>query len=85
MNLNNSQIYNLRSNGVAHGDVFTRHEVVAFMLDMVDYTPDRNLSETTIVEPSCGTGEFVYEIIGCPVCRSKNAQDLPIRIVDLTP
>lgn len=63
MNLNNSQIYNLRSNGVAHGDVFTRHEVVAFMLDMVDYTPDRDLSETTIVEPSCGTGEFLYEII----------------------
>lgn len=24
-------------------------------------------------------------ILGCPVCRSKNAQDLPIRIVDLTP
>ena len=23
--------------------------------------------------------------IGCPVCRSKNARDLPIRIVDLTP
>ena len=28
---------------------------------------------------------FVGRFIGCPVCRSKNAQDLPIQIVDLTP
>ena len=28
--------------------------------------------------------KFIY-LLGCPVCRSKNAQDLPIRSVELTP
>ena len=63
MNSNNSHIYGLRSNGVAHGDVFTRHEVVAYMLDLVEYTPNRNLSNIRITEPSCGNGEFVIEIL----------------------
>ena len=26
----------------------------------------------------------VRNMVGCPVCRSKNAQDLPIQIIDLT-
>lgn len=63
MNSSSSHMYNLRSSGVAHGDVFTRHEVVAYMLDSVDYIPEKDLSEVTILEPSCGNGEFVVEIL----------------------
>ncbi|MGN0280670.1 MAG: Eco57I restriction-modification methylase domain-containing protein [Prevotella sp.] len=63
MSSNNNLIYNLRSNGVTHGDVFTRHEVVAYMLDLVDYIPDRDLSGVRITEPSCGNGEFIVEIL----------------------
>lgn len=58
-----SGIYNLRSNGSTHGDVFTRREVVAYMLDSVGYTPENNLSRISILEPSCGNGEFIVEIL----------------------
>lgn len=59
----NSPIYHLRSSGSAHGDVFTRHEVVAYMLDAVGYTSQKDLSGIRILEPSCGYGEFVVEIL----------------------
>lgn len=39
------------------------------MLDMADYVPSRDLSSVSVVEPSCGNGEFVLEIIS-RVCQS---------------
>lgn len=53
----------MRRSGGQHGDVFTSPEVVSYMLDLVGYTADRDLSKTSILEPSCGEGEFVVEII----------------------
>lgn len=61
MNSNNS-IYGVRSNGLNHGDVFTSHEVVKFMLDTVGYTSEINLSHFCILEPSFGYGDFLLEI-----------------------
>lgn len=55
--------YGIRSNGGQHGDVFTKPCVVNFMLDLVGYTSDRDLSYVSITEPSCGEGEFIIEII----------------------
>ncbi len=55
--------YGRRANGGNHGDVFTNREVVEFMLDLVGYTEDRNLSGVRIIEPSCGEGEFILEIL----------------------
>ena len=55
--------YGLRRSGGGHGDVFTSPEVVSYMLDLVGYTADKDLSKTSILEPSCGEGEFVIEII----------------------
>lgn len=55
--------YGIRSNGGQHGDVFTKPCVVDYMLDMVGYTADKDLSMTSIMEPSCGEGEFVISII----------------------
>lgn len=54
--------YGLRRSGGQHGDVFTSPEVVSYMLDIVGYTADKDLSKTSILEPSCGEGEFVVEI-----------------------
>lgn len=54
--------YGKRHNGNAHGDVFTLPEVVRFMLDLIGYSPDKDLSRYTILEPSCGLGEFLVEI-----------------------
>ena len=46
-----------------HGDVFTSPEIVSYMLDLVGYTADKDLGKTSILEPSCGEGEFVIEIV----------------------
>ena len=55
-------IYGLRSCGQRHGDVFTSPIVVSYMLDSIGYTADKDLSRTSILEPSCGEGEFLIEI-----------------------
>ncbi|MCP4383395.1 MAG: N-6 DNA methylase [Hyphomicrobiales bacterium] len=46
-----------------HGEVFTRRWVVEFILDLVGYTPDRDLGAHVLVEPSCGTGAFLGPIV----------------------
>ncbi len=56
-------MYGTRSNGKKHGDVFTSAYVVKCMLDIAEYTPDRDLSNTIIIEPACGEGEFIVEIV----------------------
>lgn len=62
MNSGNNR-YGLRRSGGQHGDVFTSPEVVSYMLDLAGYTADKDLSGTSILEPSCGEGEFIIEII----------------------
>ncbi|KAA6230489.1 N-6 DNA methylase (plasmid) [Chlorobium phaeovibrioides] len=47
----------------ARGAVFTRVEVVEFMLDLIGYTDDKPLYEQRILEPACGEGDFVLPII----------------------
>ena len=47
------------SDAAQRGAVFTRIEVVNFMLDLAGYTPDRKLYRMRLLEPSFGGGEFV--------------------------
>ena len=61
--MNSSSHYGIRSSGKPHGDVFTKLDVVKFMLDEVDYVSTSDLSSVSIIEPSCGKGEFLLEII----------------------
>lgn len=49
---------------VGQGAVYTRAWVVEMILDMVRYTDDRDLGAMLIVEPCCGDGAFLGEIIG---------------------
>lgn len=44
------------------GVVYTRPWMVALMLDMAGYTPDRDLSQLVAVEPSAGDGAFLQEM-----------------------
>ena len=60
--MRSSSRYGLRLNGSPHGDVFTSPKVVQYMLDLVGYVPERDLSGITILEPSCGEGAFLVEI-----------------------
>src|SRR5574344_607973 len=55
--------YGKRANGGMHGDVFTKPEIVQYMLDLVGYVSDRNLSELSAIEPSCGEGEILIEML----------------------
>ncbi|WP_225767741.1 Eco57I restriction-modification methylase domain-containing protein [Inquilinus sp. Marseille-Q2685] len=45
------------------GAVFTRREVVDFILDLVGYTADRKLHEQRLLEPSFGHGDFLIAAI----------------------
>lgn len=62
MNSSNNT-YRKRTSGGQHGDVFTKPQVVEYMLDLVGYTADNDLSTVSIMEPSCGKGEFIMHII----------------------
>ena len=42
--------------------MYTDPSVVRYMLDLVGYTCDKDLSKVSILEPSCGEGEFIIEI-----------------------
>ena len=42
-----------------YGEVFTRRWVVEVLLDLTGYTPDCDLSQVQLLEPSCGSGAFL--------------------------
>ncbi len=46
-----------------YGAVFTKPWMVDFMLDLCGYTPDDNLAEHVVLEPSCGDGSFLLPIV----------------------
>jgi hypothetical protein len=45
------------------GAIFTRPEVVDFILDLVGYTIDKPLNQFRLLEPSFGDGEFLFPIV----------------------
>jgi hypothetical protein len=47
----------------ARGAIFTRTEVVDFILDLVGYTEDQPLHEKRLLEPSFGGGDFLLPVI----------------------
>ena len=47
----------------ARGAVFTRREVVAFILDLAGYQPDQPLHKLRLLEPSFGGGDFLIPAI----------------------
>jgi hypothetical protein len=51
------------SGAEARGAVFTRREVVDFILDLAGYTADKPLHLTRLLEPSMGQGDFLTPVI----------------------
>lgn len=47
------------SGGEERGAIFTRPEVVGFILDLIGYTADQPLHEARLLEPSFGEGDFL--------------------------
>lgn len=48
----------------ARGAIFTRAEVVDFILDLAGYTEDQPLHRKRLLEPSFGGGDFLLPIVG---------------------
>lgn len=54
----------LANSGIeARGAIFTRREVVDFILDLVGYTPDCPLQKLRLLEPSFGNADFLLPAI----------------------
>lgn len=47
----------------ARGAIFTKSEVVDFILDLAGYTPDKPLHQLRLLEPSFGGGDFLLKAI----------------------
>lgn len=62
------------------GAVFTRREVVDFILDLVGYTAEAPLHDYRLLEPSCGHGDFllpaVERLLHCAQRQKLRPQDL---------
>lgn len=75
--------------GATYGEVFTRRWVVDLILDLVGYTPDRDLASMVLVEPSCGCGAFLGPIVERLIESAReHGRDLgtvvaPVRAFDL--
>lgn len=50
-------------NKESNSSIYTKEWVVSFMLNICGYTEKKNLSKIKIIEPSCGDGSFVLEIV----------------------
>jgi len=59
--------------GESRGEVFTKPEVVDFILDLTGWKIGQNLSAKQLLEPSCGSGDFVVPAIRRLLADSPNA------------
>jgi hypothetical protein len=78
-------IEELASAGVeTRGAIFTRREVVEFILDLVGYTSDVPLHHRRVLEPSFGGGDFLFAIVSrlLAAYRKSDGNDL---VADLSP
>lgn len=64
----------LNANADARGAVFTRREVVDFILDLAGYTVDQPLHEKRLLEPSFGGGDFLLPVVERLLCAWRSAR-----------
>lgn len=75
--------------GEERGAIFTRREVVHFILDLAGYTADKALWQTRLLEPSFGSGDFlipaIERLLVAALRDEKSATDLlgSIRAIEL--
>jgi methylase of polypeptide subunit release factors len=50
------------ADSIKHGEVYTQRWIVDMVLDLVSYTPERNLADLVITDPACGSGAFLVAI-----------------------
>jgi hypothetical protein len=58
------EVWNGEQNAEEVGAVYTKPEIVDLILDLADYRPEaRRLAHTRVIEPSCGDGAFVLNVV----------------------
>ena len=64
----------------SRGAIFTRSEVVDFILDLAGYTDDQPLHAKRLLEPAFGGGDFLLPVVGrlLRAWRAKRATDSPL-------
>jgi hypothetical protein len=67
----------------ARGAVFTRREVVEFILDLVGYTPSLPLHRHRLLEPSFGGGDFLLPVVS-RLLKAWRAHGQPDAVAELS-
>jgi adenine-specific DNA-methyltransferase len=83
-------IYGRRKSGGEHGTVFTRPEVVDFMLDLVGLKTREDFLAKRIIDPSVGEGAFVLGLVERMLSALDDAKEIEqamsnITVVELDP
>ncbi|MFC6630533.1 hypothetical protein ACFQAR_12095 [Acinetobacter beijerinckii] len=55
--------YKAQNEMASRGAIYTRSEVVNFILDLVGYTDDCALYHMSLLEPSFGDGDFLQVVV----------------------
>ena len=69
----------------ARGAIYTRHEVVTFILDLIGYTPDKPLHRLPLLEPSFGGGDFLLPVVRRLLESYRKHYNDPPNATDLLP
>lgn len=67
----------------SRGAIFTRIEVVDFILDLAGYTEDQPLHEKRLLEPSFGGGDFLLPAIGRLLTAWRSSQHAKTVVAEL--
>ena len=67
----------------SRGAIFTRPEVVDFILDLAGYTADQPLYEKRLLEPSFGGGDFLLPAIGRLLAAWRSSQNAKTVVEEL--
>lgn len=67
----------------SRGAIFTRLEVVDFILDLAGYTADQPLYEKRLLEPSFGGGDFLLPAIGRLLAAWRSSQNAKTVVEEL--
>ena len=66
------------------GAIFTRGEVVEFILDLSGYTPDQPLHRFRLLEPSFGDGDFLVPVVERLITSYQTSSDRANLVEDLS-
>ncbi|HXH94649.1 MAG TPA: Eco57I restriction-modification methylase domain-containing protein, partial [Thermoanaerobaculia bacterium] len=74
--------YGQRATGETHGVVLTKSHIVRLILDLANYSSDRNLTKLRLLEHSCGEGAFLVEAVRRLLASAKRHRAHPTELRD---